>query len=402
MLPKLYRTNHASAPWMVVYSDPTALNRHGKPKRTRFQFARQADATAKHKELLEATHLGGVIGLSFDARARSEWQASRMALDVAGHVHVSLIEVARDWLRNHVGAANAGMPLDRLLADFLQAKERENTEARTRLNLKQRIERWLIDEKLLYLSDIHDRSVLALKQRPGVGPQTRVNDMAAVSSFCTYLVDDRKLLPTHPLKGISRPVIDPRTPRTLTPDQARAFLEAARELGEGRMLRYVILCLFAGLRPSEGAAVLPENVVIERGGGFVRVMRGKRRGHRRQVPLSVGFRAWWKVAPQSPAPLQDANRDRNLFDRIREQAGLIPLRYSKERGRLWQQDICRHTWISMRLAETQDEAAVALEAGTSKEMIHKHYLQWLTPKQAQTIGALRPRVIASGSSPDPV
>lgn len=84
------------------------------------------------------------------------------------------------------------------------------------------------------------------------------------------------------------------------------------------------------------------------------------------------------------------------FDQIREQAGLIQRGTGGDRKkltlRLWQDDICRHTWISWRLAELKDEAQVALEAGTSVQMIHEHYLQWLDGKSVKALAGMRPAI----------
>jgi hypothetical protein len=57
----------------------------------------------------------------------------------------------------------------------------------------------------------------------------------------------------------------------------------------------------------------------------------------------------------------------------------------------WQEDILRHTWISARLATTQDEAKTALEAGTSIGMIHAHYHSLTTRQAAAALWSIRPQ-----------
>lgn len=399
MFPKLYKTNQVSAPWLVVYSDPTSRAANGRPVRVRFRFAQKADAEAKLRELHGGIHIGGVVGLVFDTSARLDWQAARRILDVAGYAGTSLVEVAREWTRGHVRAAHGDLPVADLLEEFLHFQSRLGREVRTRANLGQRVSAWLNRERIATLADITDARIRALKLRDHVSAQTLRNDMAAVSSFLSYLARERNLIPANPLKGVTKPTVDGRIPRTLTPDQAAALMAAAQSCGGGRLLRYFTLCLFAGLRPGEAAAMDPSHVVLARGQRFCRVLKGKRRGHRRQVPLSAAFAAWWKAAdPSHPLPLFDWIRDRPLFDAIRRVAGLIPADPGRSRARLWQSDICRHTWISVRLVETQNEAQVALEAGTSIRMIHGHYLEWLTKQQARAIAAIRPTSPAPGSA----
>lgn len=391
MLPKLYKTSQASAPWLVVYSDPAQRDAQGKVKRVRFRFAKRADAKRKYDQLIEETHQAGIVGMAFDASARADAIAARQALDAAGYPGITLLEIARDYARRHVVARHGELPIMGLIAEFLDHQKLINRSARTVDNLKRRLERWAVDAKLGTLGEITEEVITDLKIRPGVAAQTRRNDMAAASSFFSYLVKDRRVLAGNPLQGVSRPTVDLRTPRTFTPEQARALLESALRHGGGRLARYFILCLMAGLRPSEAAAVDPSNVVLSHREKFVRVLAGKRRGHRRNVPLSTAFQAWWQIAPAHELPLYDQNRDRYLFDLIRRDAGLIPPLGKRDEQRIWQDDICRHTWISARLAVTQDEAQVALEAGTSRTMIHMHYLDWLTLQVAQEILTMRPR-----------
>lgn len=328
--------------------------------------------------------------MAFDAGAKADAVAARQALDAAGHTAVTLLEVARDYGRRHIGARQGELPVAELIEDFLTHQQRMNRSTRTVGNLRDRLRRWAVNASLTRLADIDEDAINAIKLRADVAAQTRRNDMAAVSSFCSYLVRDRRLLPSNPLKGMTRPTVDRRTPRTLTAEQARELLTAAVQIGEGRIARYINLCLMAGLRPSEAAAVDPANVVLTRAERFVRVLAGKRRGHRRTVPLSPAFQAWWRITRDHSLPLFEQVRDRDLFNRVRRAAGLIPVGGTAA-PRIWQNDICRHTWISARLAQTQNEAQVALEAGTSREMIHAHYLDWLTPKVAEAILSIRPK-----------
>ncbi|MBS0229468.1 MAG: hypothetical protein JSS23_12360 [Proteobacteria bacterium] len=339
-----------------------------------------------------------MTGISFDANLRADAIGARRVLDAAGHTGLTLLELAREAARKPAVDQRSRVLMAPLVEDFLESQRRDNRAGSTVRNLAVRIAAWITRERIGTLADVTDATLLALKQRRNVSAQTRINDMAAVSSLLSWVVNERRLLPVNPLTSISRPTVDVRVPRVLEPEQARALLEAARTQGEGRLLRYFVLCLLAGLRPSEAARVNPQDVMTGRD-GFVRVIKSKRRRRLRQVAISAAFRAWWKAAPETPMPLYDQDRDRALFDAIRESAGLIQRGRGGDRKRLvgnrWQNDICRHTWISLRLHQTKDEAAVALEAGTSVQQIHEHYLDWLTPAAARALAALRPQALGS-------
>ena len=56
----------------------------------------------------------------------------------------------------------------------------------------------------------------------------------------------------------------------------------------------------------------------------------------------------------------------------------------------WKRNGLRHSFISYRVAETQNVAQVALEAGNSPQMIFKHYRELVTPKAAAGWFGIRP------------
>jgi hypothetical protein len=56
----------------------------------------------------------------------------------------------------------------------------------------------------------------------------------------------------------------------------------------------------------------------------------------------------------------------------------------------WKHNALRHSFISYRVAETQDVAKVSLEAGNSPQMIFKHYRELVQPKEAKAWFGLMP------------
>jgi integrase len=57
----------------------------------------------------------------------------------------------------------------------------------------------------------------------------------------------------------------------------------------------------------------------------------------------------------------------------------------------WKHNALRHSFISYRVAETQDVAKVSLEAGNSPQMIFKHYRELVQPKEAKAWFAIVPK-----------
>lgn len=57
---------------------------------------------------------------------------------------------------------------------------------------------------------------------------------------------------------------------------------------------------------------------------------------------------------------------------------------------LWKHNTLRHSFISYRVADIQNVAQVALEAGNSPQMIFRHYRELVRPAEAKTWFALAP------------
>jgi hypothetical protein len=66
---------------------------------------------------------------------------------------------------------------------------------------------------------------------------------------------------------------------------------------------------------------------------------------------------------------------------------------TKARQVKWKKNALRHSFISYRVAETQDVAQVALEAGNSPQIIFEHYRELVRLKEAQAWFAIEPNTV---------
>ncbi len=57
---------------------------------------------------------------------------------------------------------------------------------------------------------------------------------------------------------------------------------------------------------------------------------------------------------------------------------------------LWKHNALRHSYISYRVAQVQNVAQVALEAGNSPQMIFQHYRELVQPDAAKAWFAIMP------------
>jgi hypothetical protein len=79
----------------------------------------------------------------------------------------------------------------------------------------------------------------------------------------------------------------------------------------------------------------------------------------RVVPIEPALLSWLKWAKEKDLPLVNPSSDSRKIREVVE----------------WQEDICRHSRISYRLAMVGDEVRVAREAGNSPDVIYRHYFQ---------------------------
>ncbi len=385
MVPKLYNIAHPRTPYLVIYTD-----HHGKRRRKHFKLKKDADEYLAN--LSKRMAYEGTAGLAMDAESRSEFYGARRVLLEGGHDGVSLVEVARFFV-----AAKPGRVADKVDAleaaeRFIEERRRENLSLRTIENLDRRIRGFLNGCRVSRLGDVGAGLVRDWVYRRGVSPRTSINDRAALMRFFRW-AKRAGLVGFDPVEAVDKPRADDPPPEVFSVEPAKILMRAAEEYREGRFARYFAIALFAGLRPSE-IEQLGEDAWTP-GAKVIRVRGGKLRGRaNRFAPVTENLKAWLRAYPNSPFYPKPF---RLGFRRVRELAGDM---LAKERGIElvkdehhpfpWQEDICRHSFISYRLAQVGDEVRVAREAGNSPEIIYRDYFQLRTKGEARRFFGIRP------------
>src|SRR5262249_18749194 len=140
------------------------------------------------------------------------------------------------------------------------------------------------------------------------------------------------------------------------------------------------LAAFAGMRSEEILRV--EWADVERLPGFVEIAAQKAKtATRRLVPITDNLASWLAIAPRNGERVWRHSKAW-FFEAMRNAASDAKIK--------WKQNALRHSFISYRLAEIQDVNRVALEAGTSPQMIFRHYRELATPEQARTWFSIAP------------
>lgn len=269
---------------------------------------------------------------------------------------------------------------EEVLPLFIRERQVANQSPRTIDTLQKRLRAWFNSSAVDTIGRIHRGAIMDWLARADIGARTRVGDLAAIRVFCAWLKSQR-YLSDNPAIDVPTPETDASAKATLTTEQAAALMtEADRWMG-GVFAPYFAIALFAGLRPTEIAGLKREDVVLTGREPFIRVIGGKRRRTQQIVPVPDNLRRWLRKYPQHP------------FLPVRYQYGW---RWVRERAGVragWTGDICRHTWVSNRMAFVRDEARVAREAGHSPSVTYGYYHRATTRLEARRFFCIIPRGI---------
>lgn len=172
--------------------------------------------------------------------------------------------------------------------------------------------------------------------------------------------------------------------------------------GDGlRLIPFLTLGAFAGIRHAEIQRLDWKDIHFDAGIVEIRAAKAKT-ASRRTVPLLDNLRAWLEPHRQTAGTvcvyrnvaseisrlvrgINAARRAAMVKSEIRSRKSEVPIQEFK-----WKHNALRHSFISYRVAETQNVAQVALEAGNSPQMIFKHYRELVRPVEATTWFALTP------------
>jgi integrase len=223
--------------------------------------------------------------------------------------------------------------------------------------------------------------------------RTRLTQFKMFFKWC--MSPKRKWIAENPCDDLSFTVERGEVQTLGTEDVAR-LLNAAwndtdssrrRLCGRDYALPGIVLSLFAGLRPwSEAAKMYWEdidwNLITPNGSLTIKVRKSKTRFHYAELhPTGI---EWLKLCAKKKGPIKTHE---NALERVREKVGLGP-------GN-WAPDVLRHTYASNWYATHSERGLNALERlmGNSVEVLRKHYIKALAPKEAVAYWEILPSIV---------
>lgn len=190
---------------------------------------------------------------------------------------------------------------------------------------------------------------------------TRQSSVGRLSALFSYHVR-RDNIALNPCRKLERIKVEHTAPIILTPEQAVKLLKITPD----KFRPYVVLGMFAGIRPEELLKLTWEDVCLET--KTVRVNLAKTR-RRRIVPLEPCAVSLLAACPSKVGSIAPANVTVRRFKRMAAEALGFPN---------WPHDLLRHTAASYLLALLGDAGKVAARLGNSSSILLTHYHQPVT------------------------
>lgn len=294
-----------------------------------------------------------------------------------------LADVVSDYLRRHPKQL-VQRTVAQCVAELVEARRQDGCGPRHLRDLAQRLERFARDFACP-ITSVDGRAIDAWLRalRTGQGqqaaPRTRNNFRSHIANLFAF-ARRRGYLPwDHAELESVELAVEPRIEiEIFTPLELRWILDHALP----SILPVIALGAFAGLRTSEAERIDWRAIDLDR--GWLAVPVPSKTG-RRVVPLCESLVQWLMPHSRPGGRVCPLANTAATFKRLE-----MKIRKAHPDFR-WKRNGLRHSFVSYRVAETQDLARVALESGNSPRILQEHYLELVTPAQARAWFDVRPQ-----------
>lgn len=225
------------------------------------------------------------------------------------------------------------------------------------------------------------------------------NVWAVLSALGTW-AKNRDLLPSNPCKVIEKPKIEDRSVKVLGPNEVKKLLKIAIENYDREILSYLVISLFAGIRPHEFVTELPKQsgwvtlnwlAILNRR----KLVKEKRLGKikkARQIPINETLASWiaYIQERENGMLVGPVVKGYSFYQRFRRWKRA---HYPEEMPAI-EDDILRHSYGTYRVIQIDNVGKVAIEMGNSESMVRQHYLDGeRTEEEAEQYWQLTPKFV---------
>jgi len=374
----------------------TGTRRNG--ERIRENFARAEEAQYRHTELEGEFHAANGVAALRATRLTDEQVGIAEAAFKRLERDEDLITAVDHWLRTGQPKTIKESPrLDEALKVYTEWLA-TTTELRdlTKNRLRNRVEHFVANTGNVRVTDVLPEHIEKYLAQQAVVPNTKDGYCRALSSFFSWCMKGKRHWcvnnPCYAVEIEGLTSDDDREPVVLQLSDCEALLRAGEKFDNGRLVPYVALCLFGGLRPFESARLTWDQVNLTDGEIRLKGTQTKT-GKGRIVVIDKTLKAWLsKYRKAGEIYLSTYNLE--LKD-LRAQIGYGPKTEKQPDLKPWVPDVLRHTAISHYFRLTGSYGRTAEQFGNSEGIIKKHYQGRVTSADTKRFYALRPRASAS-------
>jgi integrase len=307
----------------------------------------------------------------------------------------SLVEAARFYVKRNPHRLPKKLVPD-VVAEMIEAKTADGVSKYYISDLKWRLRRFAekFSGAISYLTSAEIEDFLRGlkgqsdegKKSAAVSGRSRNNFRRAIGTLLNFAVSRGYLLKgTVEITDVAQAREENGEIEIFRPEEMAAVLESADE----RLIPFLAIGAFAGLRHAELQRLEWPEVRLDE--GFIEIKAAKAKtASRRLVPMQDNLKQWLKPYRKSGGLICDYVNTSNQIDRL----GACVDKRLKEKDPTavftWKRNALRHSYISYRVADTQNVAQVALEAGNSPQMIFQHYRELVRPEAAKAWFGLMP------------
>jgi len=332
-------------------------------------------------------------------REALDYREARDALDSAGFAGLTVLEVARQFIRDNQGVMRISLKdaYDEYVSSFpeLQSAHVDSIRARVGRSV-------LALDANRAVCDITPREVAEMMKSEfgSLAPKTFNGNLTYLRSFFEWCRKPvRRYCRENPTATIEKRPEPYEEPKFMTPEDASSLFriveeERTRWACHEEIVWWLALNFFAGMRGAEIHRLTGKDVNLDEGWVRVAKPKGYQHGVRpRMVPLTDAAKAWLRAYPLPRA----VKPDERVFQSIAKPDDFADhLKYGV-RGRVPLTKNCgRHTFVTMHVAAYGDPRKTEILVGTSASMRVNHYMGLATRLQGEAYFAIRP--VATSSS----
>jgi len=369
----------------------SGIRRNG--ERIRENYADPQEAQLRYTELEGEYHAANGTAALRATRLTDE----QVAIAEAGFRRLErdqdLLTAIDHWLRTgKPTVVNESPRLDealKLYGEWLDA----TTELRplTKVHLRSRVTHFVKAVPNIRVTDVLPDHVEKYLANRNVSPNTKDANCRAISSFFTWCMKGKRHWcinnPCYVVEIEGTPGDDDHEPVVLPVEDCERLLRAAEGYEKGKLVPFLALCMFGGLRPYEAARLTWEQVNLVDKEIRLKGQQTKT-GKGRIVEICRTLRTWLNrykgvdeiYRPAFKGELQQVRAGLGYGEPTKENPDVKP----------WVPDVLRHTAISHYFRATGSYGRTAEQFGNSEGIIKKHYQSRVSSKDTKRFYALRP------------